>query len=156
MMLNVYDRVALADAVHGYAAAVDDRRFDDAAELFTDTAQLKLPDPPQFLEPIRLHEGREAIRAAIASVTAVPRTEHAIVGEVYWAESADAARGRIACIAHHWSQREAGASPGGGFTDLAWHLRYDDLYVRTSAGWRIQFRALTINAIETRPVRRVR
>ena len=33
---------------------------------------------------------------------------------------------------------------------------YDDEYLRTRAGWRIHGRALTINAIETRPVRRLR
>ena len=150
MTLNLYDRIALADLVHAYAAAVDDRRFDEAAELFTEKAQLKLPDPPRFLEPIRVHEGRGAIRSAIASVAAVPRTEHAIAGEVYWAEAADSARGRIACIAHHWSRR------GEEFTDLVWHIRYDDFYVRNPAGWRIEARALTINAIETGPVRRLR
>ncbi|MGZ4563263.1 MAG: nuclear transport factor 2 family protein, partial [Mycobacterium sp.] len=36
-----------------------------------------------------------------------------------------------------------------------WHLRYDDEYELTDR-WRIVRRALTINAIETRPVRRVR
>ena len=41
-------------------------------------------------------------------------------------------------------------------TDVAWHLRYDDEYVRTDSGWRISRRTLTIDAIETRPVRRLR
>jgi hypothetical protein len=41
-------------------------------------------------------------------------------------------------------------------TDLVWHLRYDDEYLRTPSGWRIHGRALTINAIETRPVRHLR
>ena len=44
----------------------------------------------------------------------------------------------------------------GQASDLVWHLRYDDEYLRTPAGWRIHGRALTINAIETRPVRRLR
>jgi hypothetical protein len=81
----------------------------------------------------------------------VARTEHAIVGEVY----ADGpgpgyALGRITCIAHHWTRS------GDQVTDLMWHLRYDDEYLRTPAGWRIHGRKLTINAIETRPVRRLR
>ena len=150
MTLSVADRLALADVVHAYAAAVDDRRFDDAAELFTESAQLTLPDPPQTLEPVRSHGGRGAIRDAIGEVAAVARTEHAIVGEVYWSESADAAGGRVACVAHHWSPR------GDGVSDVVWHIRYDDGYVRTPSGWRIQSRALTINAVETRPVRRLR
>jgi hypothetical protein len=150
MTLTVADRLALADVVHGYAAAVDDRRFDDAAELFTESAQFKLPSPPQSLEPTIVHAGREAIRAAIGAVSAVPRTQHAIVGEVYWSESADAAGGRVACVAHHWSPRADGVS------DVVWHAVYDDSYLLTEVGWRIQVRALTINAIETRPMRRLR
>ena len=39
--------------------------------------------------------------------------------------------------------------------DVVWHLRYDDDYELTDAVWRISRRALTINAIETRPVRRL-
>ena len=151
MTLNVSDRLALTDLVHTYAAAIDERRFDGAAELFTETAELKLADPPQFLEPIHVHRGRDAIRSALAKVSSVPRTEHAIVGEVYWDDDdGDTARGRVVCVAHHWSQR------GEDYTDLVWHVRYDDAYVRTGVGWRIMLRTLTINAIETRPMRRVR
>lgn len=39
--------------------------------------------------------------------------------------------------------------------DVVWHLRYDDDYRLTDEGWRISRRALTINAIETRPMRRL-
>jgi hypothetical protein len=151
MSLNVYDRIALTDLVHLYASAVDDRRFDDVVELFTDTAELRLPDPPRSLEPVRRHHGRDGVRQAMTAVAAVTRTEHAIVGEVYAAaDDRDYALGRITCIAHHWSVVD------GQPTDLVWHLRYDDEYLRTRAGWRIHGRALTINAIESRPVRRLR
>jgi hypothetical protein len=151
MSLNVYDRVALADLVHLYASAIDDRRFVDVVELFTDTAELRLPDPPRSLEPVRRYHGHDGVREAIGAVVAVTRTEHAIVGEVYaTADDPDYALGRITCIAHHWSVS------GDQITDLVWHLRYDDEYLRTRAGWRIHGRALSINAIETRPVRRLR
>lgn len=152
MTLNPSDRLALADLVHLYASAVDDRRFDDVVELFTDTAELRLPDPPRSMEPTLRHHGHDGVRAAMAALAAVKRTEHAIVGEVYAARDDDSnyALGRITCIAHHWSVN------GEQISDLVWHLRYDDEYLRTRAGWRIHGRALTINAIETRPVRRLR
>jgi hypothetical protein len=159
MNLSVSDRSALADLVHLYAAAVDDRRFGDVVELFTDTAELRLPDPPRFLDPIHHHRGRDGVRSAMAALSAVDRTEHAIVGEVYVAgNDADYALGRITCIAHHWSLAdELGAPPAReGVTDIVWHLRYDDEYLLTKSGWRIHGRALTINAIESRPVRRLR
>lgn len=144
------DRTALRDLVHRYAAGVDDREFDSVAELFTADAELVAPEPPADLLPLHSHRGREAIAAAVAAVAAVTRTEHAIVGEVYdAAASPGSARGRVACVAHHWNER--GAEP----VDVVWHLRYDDDYELTGAGWRISRRALTINAIETRPVRRL-
>jgi 3-phenylpropionate/cinnamic acid dioxygenase small subunit len=151
MMLSATDRAALTDLVHRYAAGVDDRQFESVVKLFTDTAELTVPDPPTVLNPVHLHRGQAAISAAIATVAATTRTEHAIVGEVYdTGPRANSARGRIACIAHHWSQRT------DQLTDVVWHLRYDDEYELTDAGWRIDRRALTINAIETPPVRRLR
>jgi hypothetical protein len=146
-MLSAMDRAALADVVHRYAAGVDDRQFDAVVKLFTDNAELTVPDPPTALSPVHRHRGHAAIGATIATVAATLRTEHAIVGEVYDAgPGPDHARGRITCIAHHWMQR------GDQVRDLVWHLRYDDEYQRTDAGWRIRGRTLTINAIENRAV----
>lgn len=151
MTLAIADRLALTDLVHLYAAAVDDRRFGDVVELFTDTAELRLPDPPRSLDPVRHSRGRDGVRTAMAALAGIARTEHAIVGEVYApGTGADYALGRITCVAHHWSLGDDQIS------DLVWHLRYDDEYLRTRSGWRIHGRALTINAVETRPIRRLR
>lgn len=144
------DRLQLADLVHRYAAAVDDRRFSDAADLFAEDAELFVPDPPRSLDPDTRHHGRRAIGDAVAAVAAVDRTEHAVVGEVYTASGPDRATGRVACVAHHWTRRDDQIS------DVVWHLRYDDEYVRTGPMWLFARRALTINAIETRPARRLR
>ncbi|WP_179963661.1 nuclear transport factor 2 family protein [Mycobacterium marseillense] len=150
MALAADERMALSDVVHRYAAHVDDREFAAVAELFTVEAELVVPAPPADLLPIHAHRGREAIAGAVAAVAAVARTEHAIVGEVYEAAGRPgAARGRVTCVAHHWNQR------GDEVVDVVWHLRYDDAYELTAAGWRIGRRALTVNAIETRPVRRL-
>ncbi len=150
MTLSPNDRAALSDLVHRYAAGVDDRQFDSVAALFTVEAELMVPEPPAALKPIHSHHGQQAIATAVAAVAAVARTEHAIVGEVYdEGPRPGTARGRIACVAHHWTQ---GAEQ---VLDVAWHLRYDDEYESTDAGWRISRRVLTVNAIETRPVRRL-
>jgi 3-phenylpropionate/cinnamic acid dioxygenase small subunit len=150
MTLSADDRAGLSDLVHRYAAAVDDRQFDSVAGLFTTNGELAVPEPPAALEPIHAHRGQQAIVEAVGAVAAVARTEHAIIGEVYREIARRGrARGRIACIAHHWNQRP------DEVVDVVWHLRYDDDYELTDAGWRISRRALTINAIETRPVRRL-
>jgi SnoaL-like protein len=151
MTLPLADRLAVADLVHLYAAAVDDRRFGDVIELFTETAELRLPDPPHALDPVIVKQGKAGVDEAMAALQAVERTEHAIVGEVY-ADGPEPgyALGRITCIAHHWTRTAEGV------TDVVWHLRYDDEYLWIPAGWRIHGRRLTINAIETRPIRRLR
>ena len=150
MSLIVADRLELSALVHRYAADVDDRRFDDVVELFTETAQLVLPDPPVHLVPTLTNDGPDGIRAAMAALDAVARTQHDIVGEVYDG-NAESATGRITCVAHHWTR-----SPDGAVTDLVWHLRYDDTYLQTPKSWRIARRPLYLNAIETRPIRRLR
>jgi hypothetical protein len=148
--LPVNERAALTDLVHRYAAGVDDRQFASVTQLFTVGAELMVPEPPAALKPIHSHRGQQAIAEAVAAVTQTTRTEHAIVGEVYDdGPRRGSARGRIACIAHHWNQR------ADELIDVVWHLRYDDEYELTDSGWRISRRALTINAIETRPVRRL-
>ena len=150
MSISVNEGAALRDLVHRYAAGVDDRHFVSVTALFTADAELIVPEPPAALEPIHSHRGREAIAAAVLAVTQATRTEHAIVGEVYdEGPRPGSARGRIACIAHHWNQRSE------ELVDVVWHLRYDDEYELTDSGWRISRRALTINAIETRPLRRL-
>jgi 3-phenylpropionate/cinnamic acid dioxygenase small subunit len=149
MTIDAVDRLALSDLVHRYAASVDDRRFDEVTGLFADDATLSLPDPPRALEPTAVHRGHSEIERAVGAVGAVQRTHHAIVGEVY-TEEPRGARGRVSCIAHHWSRRD------DELIDVVWHLRYDDEYVRTAAGWRFRSRTLTIDAIETRPARRLR
>jgi hypothetical protein len=152
MTLSADDRATLSDLVHRYAARVDDREFDLAAGLFTPDAELILPDPPATLGPIRQQHGHVAISAAIAAVASTIRTQHAIVGEVYDAgPRSGVARGRIACVAHHWVRHEEQTR------DVTWHLRYEDEYRRTAdIEWRIHRRALTIDAIDTRPIRQVR
>ena len=145
------DRIELSALVHGYAAGVDDRDIDAVVELLSPDAELVLPNPPDVLTPVQAHRGANAIRAALDAVTTVGRTHHSIDSEVYRRSAEhDVAHGRIGGTAHHWSRHH------DTITDVVWYLRYEDDYVRTGSGWRIERRALTIDAIETRPIRRLR
>jgi hypothetical protein len=149
--LAVADRLALSDLVHRYAAGIDDAAVEVVAQLFTAEAELVLPNPPEVLTPVQSHRGTDAIRRALEAATQVGRTHHGLDSEVYDATTiSGTARGRVAATAHHWSRRE------DTITDLVWYLRYDDDYVRTSAGWLLARRRLTIDAIETHPARRLR
>ncbi|BBY60732.1 nuclear transport factor 2 family protein [Mycolicibacterium sarraceniae] len=151
MNLCVPDRLALTDLVHRYAAAVDDRDVETVVGLFVGDGELVLPAPPDVLTPVGRHQGRDALAAALAAAINVGRTHHAIDSEVYTGGSnPELAQGRIAATAHHWSRRDE------GIVDLMWYLRYHDEYARSDSGWLLVRRALTIDAIETRPTRRLR
>jgi hypothetical protein len=128
------------DHAHPYAAAVDDRDFDRVASLFTADGVLAVPRPPQHLDPVTEHVGPAGVLEAMAALAGVPRTFHAVVGQVY-----DGTRGRIACVAHH-------VLPGDPPTDLVWHLRYLDDYVETPAGWLFARREVHVDLVERRPL----
>ncbi|AHH19649.1 SnoaL-like domain-containing protein [Nocardia nova SH22a] len=150
MTLPVADRLELSDLVHRYAAGVDARDIDSVVELFTGTARLVMPAPPDVLVPEIRHDGRAGVRAALAALDGVLRTQHAITGEVFTRTGADTATGSISGAAHHWIDKD------DRITDVIWYLRYADSYARTEQGWRFAARALSIDAIETRPARQVR
>ena len=139
--------------MHRYAAGVDDRQFDSVAELFTDDSRIdaaraarrrwsrsigtavRLPSAPRSppsppIDPHRARDRRRGLRRR-------PAARH---------------RPR----AHRVRRASLESNTAIELIDVVWHLRYDDEYQLTDADWRICRRALTINAIETRPVRQVR
>ncbi|RAU98461.1 nuclear transport factor 2 family protein [Mycolicibacter senuensis] len=153
MSLPMADRLAVSGLVHRYAGYVDARRFDEVAELFTADAELIVPQPPEHLEPHVRHTGHAGVREALSALGGVTRTQHGILGEIYTASdiaAGDTATGQIAGVAHHWIDSD------GKLTDHVWYLRYSDVYRRGEQGWRIAVRALSIDAIESRPARKVR
>lgn len=143
MTLPNADRLELSDLVHRYAAYVDARQFDDVARLFTSTAEFALPKPPDRLTPVVRYHGRDGVLAAMAPLAGITRTHHGIVGEVYSDGPDGNATGSIVGVAHHWTTK------GHEISDVVWYLRYADEYRRTTDGWRISLRALTIDAIAT-------
>jgi SnoaL-like domain len=143
-------RCALDDLVASYALAVDRREFDLLGELFTDDAELLLPDPPHSLEPVHTHRGRAEIVAAMSALAGVPRTLHLLGGQVYRpGPGPDTVSGELAGSAQHLLITDTGAS------DLVWQLRYTDVYRSAGERWLISHRSLSIQWIEIRPVRTV-
>lgn len=151
--LTSADRLVLDDLVHRYALLVDQRAFAAVGELFTPDAELVLPDPPAFLDPCTAVNGRDAVTAALGRLTGFDATFHAVVGRIADADPdrAERATGRVACEAHHVSTGDDGQA-----RDLTWYLHYDDEYALVEGRWLIARRALTIEAITTGPVRKVR
>lgn len=144
------DGVALRDLVERYALHVDRRALTQLVELFTPDGVLVVPRPPESLAPTYERRGRDAIRAAMASLDHYAVTLHAVVGHVVDAvdtvDGSAAATGVVTCLAHHVLDDRASV----------WALRYDDDYVKVDGVWRFRRRALTIDWIEDRPVSQVR
>lgn len=152
MTLSTGDRVELTDLVARYALLTDAREFEALAGLFAADAVLVLPDPPASLEPVLEYHGPEEIRAAIGRVAFFPVTSHFLGGQVLDpGPGPGTATGWVRCAAHHLSVRKDGAP-----ADLVWHIRYEDAYRHEEGVWRFTRRALHIDWIETRPVRRMR
>lgn len=131
----------LSQLVQTYAARIDDRQ--PVGALFTADAVLVVPDPPDVLDPVVEHVGREAI---VAATSGLPPTFHEIVGQVY-ARVDGGATGRVACVAHHVVDDR---------TDLVWHVRYADTYRAEEGQWLFARRELSIDLVETRPLKRAR
>lgn len=126
---------------HRYAAAIDDRRFDDVVALFAPDGELVVARPPEELDPVHRYVGAVGVRRAMDLLAAVPRTFHALVGEVY-----DGTSGRVACEAHHVTPT------ADGWRDTVWRVRYEDSYVEGDGGWLFGSRRLYVDMVETRPL----
>ena len=133
-----------ADLVTAYARAVDGRDWTALADLFTEEAVLVTPDPPRSLDPVLEARGRTAILAAVSKVSTFDRTEH-VVTSTTWDVDGDVASGTTTGEAHHVV---LGADPHA----WVWQVEYADEAVQVAGGWRFARRALTVRAIEKRPV----
>lgn len=151
-MDEVTTRQALADLAARYAAGVDERDLAGVADLFVEGGRLMLPDPPEHLEAVDEHVGRDAIVRALGQLETVSRTFHEVVGTVHdLGAGGTTARGRVAGVAHHLTP-----DGEGRFRDLVWYLHYEDTYRLVEGTWRIGTRRLVIDAIATHSVRVVR
>lgn len=141
------DHFQLARIAHEYAAGVDDRELARVAALFCADGVLVVPSLPLGSDDVVEHTGQAAIEEALGQVASFARTQHAIVGMTHAADGCRAARGRLACIAHHVRAR-----PDGAVADT-WHVIYRDAYRLTDQGWRIARRQLDVQFTDHRPVR---
>lgn len=149
MNLTDHDRAEIRDLVERYAVLVDARDFTGVSRLFQPNGQLVLPDPPGKLCPIRTVSGREAIERELSRLEAFTVTFHGVCGlSVDSEDNSDLAMGRVNCIAHHIRHTDDGPK------DLEWYLRYRDNYQRTDSGWLLARRAITIEIIDSRNVKR--
>lgn len=123
------DRLAIADVLALYCTALDERRWELLADVFTADATC---DYGSVGQPAGVDEIAGAIRRTIGDLDA---TQH-LIGNVTAQVDGDAATASCYLISQHVRRGEP-----GGETYLIGG-RYSDELVRTPAGWRIRFRRL--------------
>jgi SnoaL-like domain len=127
---EIADRLAIVDVTIAYCWALDTREFDALDDVFTPEATAVLAAP-------ELH-GVEAIKRRIeTALTKLDDSQHMVSNHDVRVDG-DTATCR--CYLHAQHVRRA-ASGGPNYVIAG---RYEDRLVRTTAGWRIAHRTLTV------------
>jgi hypothetical protein len=133
---QLVDRQAIVDLTVAYTYALDTKDWDALDQVFT-------PDATAFLtEELN---GREAIKARVRRALEGLDVSQHLIGNHQIDIEGDRATGRCYLQAQHVRD----AAPGPPNFIVAG--RYDDRYVRTPDGWRVERRALTIMWTEGNP-----
>jgi hypothetical protein len=132
------DRLALRHLVDSYAMGCDRRDLEMLTACFADggtnTVHWLDRDATTMTAPADL----ERIPTGLARYD---QTFH-FVGNHRVDVQGDSATGDVYCIAHHITGKD----------DFVMHIRYEDTYVRTGAGWRIATRDLRLLWTANQPV----
>ena len=128
-MNSLQDHHDLVQLTHAYCWALDTKEWDELRHVFTDDAVTDLGKGGQT--------GIEQIIARVSdALSAFDVTQHTVSTHQI-AIDGDSASGRCYVQAQHVRRGAA-----GGGDNMMIGARYEDRYVRTSAGWRIAERAI--------------
>ena len=122
----------LRNLVVAYASGLDRRRFGDVAHLFTNEGQLTHRG--------RTTVGHDDLAMAFRVLERYDVTTH-FVGQQATVIDGDGATGETYCLAHHISEHD----------NYVMSIRYQDVYARTTSGWRFASRELVVDWEEHRP-----
>ena len=127
---EISDRLEIQDLVYEYAAIIDQKRFDDLREVFTEDAHIDYSDVGG---PVG---GRDEIIAFLHNVMGMfPHHQHLNANPQIQVDG-DSATGRVMCF----NPQEI-TKPDGSTHIFMVGLWYVDEYRRTERGWRISKRA---------------
>ena len=144
-MASPEDRSALRDLVEAYALAADAKDYEAIADCFTEGGRLVLFYDPEAAEPTAVRQGRAEILEAMGNLARFTATSH-LVGAHAARVEGDGATGTTTCVASHVSVK------GESRRMLTMGIRYDDTFVRTEGGWRLEERRLVTLWQELRPM----
>ena len=120
------DRAEIADLLGRYAQICDSGTYEGLRECFTEDARAEYSG-------VALAPGVEHIVAHMAPLADLPVTQH-VVGSIAIDLDGDRATAQSYTVVHF-------VRPSAGGHEVVHRgLRYDDVFVHTPAGWRIQER----------------
>ena len=126
---EISDRMEIEDLVYEYAAIIDQKRFDDLANVFTEDAQIDYSDVGGPVGNL------EQITAFLKQVMGMfPNHQHLNANPQIRVDG-DSATGRVMCF-----NPQEMAKPDGSTHIFMVGLWYVDEYRRTDNGWRISKR----------------
>jgi uncharacterized protein (TIGR02246 family) len=137
--------VELRALVDAYAAAADDGDGDALAALFTPDGTF-VAHQRGTDKVLRDLAGAEQLRTLVGGLAPFEQTQHLMATHHVTACDGERAQGVVEAEAHHLVDR------GNGTEDLVMHLRYEDEYALTDAGWRFARRAMRIRWATWLPV----
>jgi hypothetical protein len=126
---EISDRLEIQDLLFHYADSIDQKRFDDLYDVFSEDAHV---DYSVFGGSVGNRE--ETIAFLKKAMPMFPNTQHSNANVQIKVEG-DRATGRVMCF-----NPQEMPLPDGGSQVFMLGLWYVDEYVRTDAGWRIHRR----------------
>jgi hypothetical protein len=148
---RMLDRQALRELVETYARTADRREPEATAACFTLDGVLRIFERGK-VEPVRQRVGRAEITQAMAGLARYEATMHLVGNHTVWfGDDPDRASGEAYCIAQH-VHRVEGPDGQAEPRNHVMNIRYQDRYVRTDEGWKLEQRELQVELLEDRPV----
>ncbi len=132
------DELELRALSDRYARAVDDRDVERLREVFTREGSLAGFDPGAAAARFDI-AGHEALAGVVRQLARDYRATVHQLGERRYRIDGDHATGEVHGVGHHLRHGD------GAPCDKVLHFRYQDRYVRTAAGWRIERRELHVD-----------
>jgi hypothetical protein len=126
---NRADELAIRDLAYRYARMVDRRDWSEIPRVFT-------PDCELMGTGYRMR-GHAELAAGLQKIDMFSATQHCVHNQITCLDG-DRATGEFYCVANHIHVRD------GVEYKLDMGIRYEDRYVRTADGWRLEKRVLNL------------
>jgi hypothetical protein len=126
---NRADELAIRDLAYRYARMVDRRDWSEIPRVFTPDCEL--------MGTGFLMRGHAELAAGLRKIDMFSATQHCVHNQVTCLDG-DRATGEFYCVANHIHVRD------GVEYKLDMGIRYEDRYVRTADGWRLEKRMLNL------------